>query len=240
MTMLHQVRRAALKLGLDVHRAEDRSPGPLLRRRGVDLVLDVGANRGQYGEQLRRGGYRAGICSFEPLPQAFELLARRTARDAGWQARNEALGPQDGSIALNVAGNEGGASSSVLPMLPRHEQAAPDASYVGKIQVPMHRLDTIWAEVVPPGARTFVKLDVQGYEGAVLDGAADHIAEVVGLQLEISLVPVYEGALALREVLDRTEMLGMVLADVDPGFRDPNTGELLQMDGIFLRPDPRC
>ncbi len=91
---------------------------------------------------------------------------------------------------------------------------------------------------MPESSAPFLKLDVQGLEGAVLDGAANRLYALAGLQIEISLVPLYDGALTLREMLDRTEALGMTLVYVEPGFTDPGTDEMLQMEGVFLRPDP--
>lgn len=205
--------------------------------RGVDLVLDVGANRGQYGAQLRESGYSGRICSFEPVPAAYDAVARRATREPGWETRQLALGATDGTIAINVAGNKG-ASSSVLPMLQRHRDASPQSDYVDVIEGPMRRLDSIWSEVVPPGSTPFLKLDVQGFEGAVLDGGASSLEVVIGIQLEVSLVPLYEGAMSLRESLDRMEALDMRLVLVEAGFADPHTHELLQMDVVFMRSHP--
>ena len=101
MTILHQLRRAALRVGLDVQRADSTAPaclGQLLRRRGVNCVLDVGADHGEYGRRLRRFGYEGELCSFEPLPAVYRSLARHTARDPRWSVRNIALGAKDGMI----------------------------------------------------------------------------------------------------------------------------------------------
>lgn len=241
MTLLSQARRAILRLGFDVQRARDTPPArlaELLDRRGVDHVLDVGANQGQYARQLRFFGYKGVLHSFEPLPRPYEVLARRAIGDANWSVHNLALGDVDGPLELNVAGNSGAASSSVLPMLPRHEQAAPEARYVDRIEVPVRRLDGIWDELVPPSATTFIKLDVQGFEGAVLDGAGGRLQSASGIQLELSLVALYEGAISVREALDRANALGMNLVHIEPGFTDPQTLELLQIDGVFMRPEP--
>jgi FkbM family methyltransferase len=242
MTILHSLRQFALRAGLDVRRAEATCPAQiasLLRNRGVNCVVDIGANRGQYGQELRRFGYSAHIRSFEPLPDAYSSLVQAASADPGWSTWRLALGPEDGTARLNIAGNEAAASSSILPMLPRHENAAPDVKYVGAIEVPMCRLDSLWDEVVPTDAVPFIKVDVQGFEGGVLDGATESLHHTIGLELEISLVPLYKGALSLREVLERTDELEMQLVYVAPGFLDPETGELLQMDGIFFRPEPR-
>jgi FkbM family methyltransferase len=227
-----------LKAGLDVQRAGSTSEARItgfLCRRGIDCVLDIGANRGQYGQQLRRFGYAGQIHSFEPLPEVYSSLANAASLDPSWSTWCVALGPEDGTVSVNIASNEAAASSSVLAMLPRHRAAAPEVSYVGEIEVPMRRLDGIWDEIVPADAVPFIKADVQGFERGVLDGAAESLHRTIGLQLEISLVPLYEGALSMREVLERTDELGMHMVYVEPGFADPQTGELLQMDGIFFR-----
>jgi FkbM family methyltransferase len=238
MTVLHSLRGLARRMGMDVQRAGETSEAriaAILRRRGVTHVLDVGANVGQYGSHLRRFGYAGRIHSFEPLPDAYTSLQRAAAGDPAWSTERLALGPSDGTISLNVAGNAASASSSVLPMLDRHRRAQPDAAYVDVIEVPMRRLDSIWEGLVPAGAIAVIKVDVQGFEAAVLEGAAESIRRAAGLQLEISLAPLYEGAPSMRELVELTDDLGMRMIYAVPGFADPETGELLQLDGVFFR-----
>ena len=139
---------------------------------------------------------------------------------------------------MHVAGNAG-ASSSVLPMLDTHLTAAPGAAYVADETVPLHRLDEILPSLVPlTGRRCFLKMDVQGFERAVLDGAAGVLSgdSVLGVQAEMSLVPLYEGAMLWRETVDRMATEGFDLASLVPGFSDPASGRLLQADGVFVRP----
>ena len=85
-------------------------------------------------------------------------------------------------------------------------------------------------------SRTFLKVDVQGYERAVLDGASQLLAnsDIIGLQLELSLVPLYGGAMTYRDGLDFAESLGMTLKGLDPVFSDPKSGQLLQADAVFF------
>jgi FkbM family methyltransferase len=168
------------------------------------------------------------------LPDAFKALSRRAAKDPGWIVRNHALGAEDGVATINIAANEG-ASSSLLDMLPRHEEVAPDAGYLGTLDVPIRRLDSIWDEVVGNAGAVFLKADVQGFEGLVLDGAGDRLSQVTGFQLEISLAPLYVGAPTLEETLVRANDLGMMLVGVDPVFEYPRTREVIQIDALFMR-----
>ena len=113
---------------------------------GVDVVIDVGANAGQYATDLRTAGYNGRIVSFEPQSGPFSLLEGNASTDPLWDCRHSALGETDGTVTINVAGNAG-LSSSVLPMLKSHQDAFPPANYVGTEEVPIHRLDTVAPEV---------------------------------------------------------------------------------------------
>jgi FkbM family methyltransferase len=212
---------------------------PLARRRkmmdvlGVDLVLDVGANVGQYGQQLRDLGFRGRIVSFEPLRAAYQALSRRVARDADWTALPYALGDSDGTAELHVS--EKNVFSSL--QAPESLLAAMDstAAMVAKEGVEVHRLDTLFGELRGSARSVWLKLDVQGHEARVLDGAAGSLAQCAAVQMEMSLRPLYVGERGLRGDLDWADAAGFELCALEPGFSDSRTGRLLQVDGVFLR-----
>ncbi|WP_246458716.1 FkbM family methyltransferase [Streptomyces himalayensis] len=205
----------------------------------IDVVLDVGANRGDFGAMLRRFGYRRGIASFEPLAEPRRILERRAAVDPMWSVHPYALGRENSTVTINVAGN-GSASSSVLSMLPRHTDAAPESRYVDRQKARQYRLDDVWSGVAGPRDRVFLKIDVQGYEEAVLQGAGDRAGECAGLQVEVSCVPLYEDGLTLQQALDLAELkYGLTLMAIVPGFTDHRTGQMLQCDAVFFRDGTR-
>jgi FkbM family methyltransferase len=227
------------RFGVDVVRWPGRTQPlgrrlSLLRHHKIDVVLDVGANEGQYASLLRRIGWTGRIVSFEPLPEPFGRLDRRAARDKDWTAVNVALGERDGEGLMHVAGNV--VSSSFLTVLPAHVAAAPDSGPVGDLRVPIRRLDSVFDEHVRPGERPFLKIDAQGYEQFILEGASASLPRIDGLQLELSLVPLYEGSALLEVLIDNLRMRGFELMGVEPGFADRHTGRLLQVDGVFFRP----
>lgn len=243
MSLRHTARMAARRLGIDVERFPECSPDyrlvRLLLRAGIDLVLDVGANGGQYGAMLRRFGYRGRIMSFEPLRGALETLHRRAARDPLWRVFPYALGDCTATVTLNVAGNDG-ASSSVLPMLPRTVQACPGARYVGTQEAEQRRLDEVWPQVVGSQERVFLKLDVQGYEESVLIGGGDHIRRCRGLQMEVSSVALYDGGLLIDRAIELAQRrYGFTLMGLAPCFIDQRTGQVLQYDAVFMSDLPR-
>lgn len=208
----------------------------LLAEQRIDVVLDVGANVGNFARELRGDEFAGRIVSFEPLADAYAALAAAAASDPAWETRNVALGRDDGEAELHIAGNS--MSSSLLPMRDRHLAAAPDSRYVGSEQVHVVRLDTIRSEILRPEDRVFLKLDVQGVELAVLDGATETLPQVHVLQSELSLFPLYEGDASIADVLLRLDEEGFNLLWFDGAFRDPS-GQLLQVDGLFVRRQAR-
>jgi FkbM family methyltransferase len=203
----------------------------------VNVVLDVGANSGQYASGLRAAGFTGRIVSFEPLSAAYSQLERSASTDPLWECRHCALGDSDGTISINVAGNAG-ESSSVLPMLKSHQDAFPPANYVGTEEVPIQRLDTLAPDILRPNDVVYLKIDVQGFEKQVLAGAAETVRDrCVGTQLELSFLPLYEGGMLIREALDVAYSLGFTPTGFRPVFVDRRNGRMLQVDGIFFRED---
>lgn len=237
---LDRVRGTARRLGVEIGRHPDpEAPAGRLVRLfeefEVDLVLDAGGHAGRFASGLRRAGYRGRIVSFEPLDPARRRLERAAAQDDTWSVLPYALGDESGPAALNVAGADG-AASSVLPMLPPHREADPRSAYVARQPVEVRRLDALWEQVVAPGERVFLKLDVRGYEPRVLRGAGEHTDDLTGLQVQTSFVPLYEDGLLFDEGLDLARStLGMSLKSLLPGLADPRSGRLLQCDLVLFR-----
>lgn len=206
----------------------------------LGTVFDIGANIGQYGAALRASGYQGRIISCEPLSDAYPHLARRAQGDASWTTLNTAVGSAPGEIEINVSANS--YSSSILPMTDAHSLAAPGSEYVRAEKVPMTTIaDLVTAQRVDP-ARTLLKIDTQGYEGQVLDGAGDALSSFAAVQLELSMVPLYDDAPLFEDLLSRMAAAGFGIFALEGGFGDPRTGRMLQCDGFFVRnelmPDP--
>lgn len=108
-------------------------------------------------------------------------------------------GDFDGQADINVSGRA--TSSSLLPVLPMHVAASPESSYIGKEGVRIIRLDSLWGTSIEPGARVFLKVDVQGYEKRVLEGAGRVLPAVMALELELSFFSLYEGSSLAYEIL---------------------------------------
>jgi len=233
------VRRTLRRLGLDVRRYTSTANvawrrATILARSGVTHVLDVGANVGQYGAELRAAGYIGKISSFEPLAGPFASLARRAARDGRWRCYNYALSHNNGKAEINVSSNS--VSSSLLPITTSSTIAAPDSAYVGTEVVSVCTLDSLAETLLDPEDVVFLKADVQGTELDVLRGTDATLARIRGLELELSIVELYAGQPLLWDVAAYVEARGFLLVSLESGFADPGTGHVLQVDGIFIRP----
>lgn len=237
MALGRAVRAGLHKMGLDLilydpdHVTEMRRQ-TLLKERGIDLLLDVGANDGHYAEVIRNG-YDGRIVSFEPLTSAYCDLERRASAIRGWETHQVALGATAGTAVLHVAGNS--LSSSLLTMAPRHVESAPESAYVTEEEIAVRTLDDVAAELVGPGDRLWLKIDTQGYEIPVLRGGERTLHRVEVIEIELSLVELYEGQELLGEALSYLTTRGFGAWFIEPVFRDPASGELLQVNGIFVR-----
>lgn len=200
----------------------------------IDAVIDVGANRGQYATGLRRAGWCGPIVSFEPLPDLRDALAATAAADPAWTvAPAMALGDRDAVAVLERSAESD--MSSLLPRTALLERISPSSAVVERLEVPLRRLDGLAMLTASPWRRMLVKLDVQGGEAAVLDGATGLWDRIAALQLELALVPLYRGETPWRVMVDRLAAEGFSLGLVIPGYYEQKLGRQLQFDGVFVR-----
>lgn len=233
------VKKLLENLGYALVRYDPRfHPDARERRLLADLaptvVIDVGANEGEYGAELRARGYRGRIVSFEPRAEAFARLRTRSQGDPHWEVHSCGLAAQEGQSVIHVSGNR--ASSSLLPMADLHTQALPGSDCEREETIELRTLDGMLPELrLQPQDRVLLKIDVQGYEGAVLDGGAQTVARADGMYLELSLQPLYEGAPLIEDLIARLRQAGFAPAALAPTFSSDSTCHLLQVDGFFVR-----
>jgi len=229
-------------VGLDISRYRPRNGFShqrlrLLQAEQVDVVLDVGANRGQYARLVRSQGFHGRVISFEPVAAAFAELSRRASGASDWECHRLALGDVDADRKIHVSQNL--ASSSFLSLADSFVDAAPGLRYVDEETVPTARLDTLRPHIVSERETVFVKLDVQGFELEVLKGAEDMLRQTVGLECELSLARVYEGQPLFADAISFLATRGFNLCAIAPVFVSAD-GELLQVDGLFTRHRPKA
>ncbi|MDO7837337.1 FkbM family methyltransferase [Sphingobium sp. HBC34] len=231
-------RRLALSLALAgrVHQyPEVQALRRFLSTFAVDCLFDVGANRGQYAIMARKdAGYKGLILSFEPNPAVFAELAKRAASDRHWHVFNMALSDFDGTASFNIMAADQFSSLKA----PSGEQDAIFADrnkVMSKVDMQCRRLDTLLPELmVQHGfARPFLKMDTQGHDLAVCEGAGEVLNRMLGIQTELGVRPIYDGGTGYRMMIDWLE----ARAFLPSAFFANNKGHfplLVEMDGIFV------
>ena len=220
-------------VGLNLSRIANLPPSPLVHHK-IDLLFDVGANIGQYAMRKRTEGYKGRIVSFEPLPDAYETLLQKSKNDPLWTVHKRcAVGSKLGEAEINISQNS--YSSSLFPMLQAHLSVAPDSAYIGKAKTDVITLDSVFESYRANSEKTFLKIDTQGFETEVLNGLSVNLRNIFAVQLELSIVPLYDNQDLYKYFFAFCEEKGFFLWSLIPGFYDASTGQLLQFDAIFVR-----
>ncbi len=234
-----KLRKAGRWLGLDIRRSNYLTVDSLtlthcLRHHGVQAVIDIGANTGQFAKELLKAGFTGKVLSLEPLTEAHERLASNSRRWRNWIIGPAvAIGSSNQQAEFYISENR--VSSSLLPVLETHVSAAPESTTIATAAVTVRRLDELLADMDFSDDDLFLKIDTQGTERDVLEGASNILSRVVGLKVEMSLTLLYDKQRLYSEVDAYIRNLGFTLWDIVPGFRDPGTARLLQFDGIYFR-----
>ena len=206
----------------------------LLHNSGVDLVLDVGANRGQFARFVRALGYSGEIVSFEPGREEHHDLLQIAGADANWTvAPRMAIGSRRGEVDFHIAQNS--VSSSVLRVGREHIEADTGATAIRTERVAMMPLKEAASPWVKESSVIFVKIDVQGYEHEVLTGIGPLLTRVSMMELEMSVEPLYEGSLDMVQQLGDLKLMGFDLHYLEPGFGNVLARKVLQYEAIFTK-----
>lgn len=207
---------------------------------GVRCVLDVGANVGRFGLALRRLGYGGRIVSFEPVSATYERLARTASGDPRWDAHRMALGAADGEAQMRTFPGHENATLARLGDFAR-EWLPSALKEEGAETVPLRRLDSLLAEGrVTLDGPAFLKVDAEGYDWQVVEGAGERVDGFVGLQMELMVQPMWPDAPAFGPSVTRLAEMGF-----EPvAFSVANRARFsaIVIDGLFrnarFAPDP--
>ena len=200
----------------------------------ITCVLDAGANQGQYYEFLRDWvGFGGRVISFEPVPALAGELALRSAADPLWTVCSFALGSRDETLPLRIAGNSGW-TSFLEKAKPQVTEVADAVTVTDIVTVPVHRLDCILARILPEYAHEniYLKLDTQGFDLEVLQGAGSMLAHIAALQTELEFLPIYANAPSYISVLEYLQENQYALTGAFPVWRDRSL-RVGEMDAVF-------
>ena len=207
-----------------------------LRHFDVDCVFDVGANRGQYARMLRdKANFRGDIISFEPIPQLTTELEKISTSDARWHVAGIALDRESGPATFNVMADLEFSSflrpSALQPTIFKSKNRISKTITVNR--------STIAEQFVKYQQRLgfkrpFLKMDTQGNDLAVVDGAGSSINLFVGIQTELSVQQIYNNGPDLTSSMKRFADLGFAPSAFVPN-NEGHFPELIEIDCIFFR-----
>lgn len=218
--------------------SEEMRNAMLCRHMGITHVIDIGANTGQFAESLYDFGYNGVVISFEPVGAVYEALMKRSMPYPNWQvAERCAIGNAEGEIEINVSDDT--VFSSILQIRDSYVAHNRKSMIVRQEKAPIHRLDSIIDQYIPErGARILLKIDTQGYEKEVIDGAAETLRRIAGLKIEIPLYAIYENSrFTFYDILDFTRENGFQPYSFHVEGVDLHTGRVNTIDGVFFRGD---
>ncbi len=206
----------------------------LLRHHGITTILDVGANEGQFASGVLRAGFGDRVISFEPGSQAHAQLSAVASGHRHWIVHPRvALGSADGDTEIRVF--ERTDMSSLLAPDETITAAFPRLDGGRAETVPLRRLDGLFDQLVPADEGVLLKIDTQGSELAILDGAKGCVDRIKAIQIEMPITTLYKGQPAFQSVLQHTEALGFLPALTAPGHYSKRLGRQLDVDFVFLR-----
>ncbi|MEM9622219.1 MAG: FkbM family methyltransferase [Pseudomonadota bacterium] len=235
-------RRLAHKLGYDLVKFNKqitvethlRALLPVLK---VDLVLDVGANEGQYAQALRYVGYTGDIMSFEPAAAAYARLSQRAQADPRWQTFNLALSDTQGSAELHQSAASVFNSLHATSEFGRQKFGASITADTTET-ISLNRFDEFAAQHLPDLAkrRVFLKMDTQGHDLAVMRGCGDWATRFCGLQSEVAVMPIYEGIPDYMQAISEYRALGYEVTGLFTVSRNRASGHVVEFDCVMAPP----
>lgn len=197
----------------------------------IRLVLDVGANVGQFTLVSRRIFPEAQVIAFEPLAAECERFKAIHGGDAAVRLIRSALGPERQWVNMHVAGARD--SSSLLPITAAQARLFPGTAETHRERVQVAPLlETISAEdLVGP---VLLKIDVQGFELQVLEACRPALHLVEFVYVECSFIELYAGQAMAGEVLAWLQRRGYHIAGIGSLTVGPS-GIGVQADLLFRR-----
>ncbi len=208
----------------------------LLTMLSVDLVIDVGANAGQFHDMLRdQAGYKGRIVSFEPVPHLAQMLTNRAKSDPLWTVKHQALGASPGTVMFNVM-KDTEFSSFLTPNHDDIDIFKGQNTVCERVPVDITTLDIFLMDYskTTTSKNIYLKIDAQGFDLEVLKGAETILPSVAALQVEASVRPIYENAPNYQDMIGYLESSGYVVSGFFPN-NDGHFPQLIEFDCYMIR-----
>lgn len=208
------------------------------RKNGIDVVIDVGANHGQFAQKLLNMGFQGTILSFEPMPSTFQSLERAASNHKNWHCFQLALGEEDTTSVIH--GHQEDVFTSLLKPSDFGKERFKTLNTSEDVPISVRRLDNVLEELVSSGViqrdfRAFLKVDTQGYDLNVIRGSTAYMSQILMLQTEASIKPIYDGAPSYIDTFQHIQALGFNPTSFDILSREKSSGNIIEFDILAQR-----
>ena len=203
------------------------------KTQNFDIVIDIGAHEGEYSLEFHKLWPQAEIYAFEPIPECFKILSQRFSEQGeNLHCYNVALGSYNHTANFYI--NNFTYASSLLPMEPLHIQVFPQSEKFTRELVEVRTLDSyFYFQKNILGKKIFIKVDVQGYEDAVLSGGINTLKHSNLVIIEVSFQPLYKGQSTFDSVYAIMKNCGFDFMGMFDQLTNPEDRSILQGDCIF-------
>ncbi len=208
----------------------------LLNFFNINYVIDIGANTGQFAESLFDFKYKGKVISFEPVSSAYNILVNRSKKYNNWEvAPRCAIGNFNKKTEINVS--DFSVFSSILKIKKSHVTSKPSSKTINKETIDMYRLDDIIENYIDSKETSILlKIDTQGFEKEVLDGAINFLKRIKGIDIEIPLNPIYENTqFTFYESIEFLRKNKFKPYSFNIEGVNLTTGRVNTIDGLFFR-----
>lgn len=233
------VKRFFYRFGFDIIRIGEKNDRSSVRSRlielfNISLVIDVGANKGQYIQSIRSKGYKGSVISFEPGNLAFLQLKECSKLDASWKIFNNALGSKNESSKIYVAKH-----SMMSSLLPSNASAQIHflEETVSEQNIEVRTLDSFLNDqIINSTSNIWLKIDTEGYELEVLKGAEKLLENVKVIDIEVCFKGHRMGQPLIWDIYDYCLKKGFEFFHIGSFYYDYNdNGSAIIGDMLLIR-----
>ncbi len=201
-------------------------------RKGMDLVVDIGANEGQWMTSLLKLISVQQAIVIEPNPAAMVRCKQRLKEQHGVIFKEVALGAKREQGVLHIT-----SSSDFSSLLnPKHEVISANYAQHSSAVLAHQAVEVMPLDDIVPADQTIdlMKLDVQGYERKVLAGAASALRRTRIVLVETNFQSHYKEDATFDSLFHLfTQEFGFSFWSMSNPFHG-KTGQALWADSIFI------
>ncbi len=200
------------------------------------LVLDIGANQGQYYHQIRNVlGYKGWIVSVEPNPSDFEILKVNAGDDPKFIAINQACGSSVGTVTLHVM-EDSSLSSLYLANDNFKDRFFSDLSNTREITAEMTTVEAILKSLgLKWQGDIFLKTDTQGHDLEVMKGLGSYTGTIQAIQCEQSVIPIYDCVNDFTSINKFLNLENFYQFSSTPVLRDKKDQSIMEINAFYIR-----